>query len=156
MTNSVNGTRDNTFAIHNPSQVNVTWTKNNVSVQLRGFAKEDDALQMEPDDPTLTYTNGLYGDTSANINMNLKGTVTLKVKGSSDSNKKFAQWHREVLSGNVVPATIMFTGIDFRDTALNCLPERMAVMPRSSGEDPAITWTFKASEVRIAEELTAA
>lgn len=136
----------------------MTWAKEglNTPLQLIGFAMEDDAIQIDQDNPSLTYTKGLYGGTSANISQNTMGTVTLKFKSSSEDNKRFAAWHNEMMSGNAVPADIVVTGVDFKDSALKCLPEKIPAMPRTAAEDPSITWILKASEVIIGEPITAA
>jgi hypothetical protein len=154
MSDSINGTRDNSFRTHNPSQVNVTFKKGLSPIQLLGFSNDDEAIMIEQDNDSLSYTKGLYGATTANISLDDAGTVTLKFLGSSEDNKRFAEWHNEMKSGNVVPADIIVTGIDFKDSALKCLPVKIPPMPRSSKEDPVIVWVLKAASVKLAESIS--
>lgn len=153
MAGSVNGTQTNDFAVHSRSQVSVVMERSIGSIQLLGFSDDDDAIQIRQLNDSSSYSGGLYGNTTANINTDSMGEIVLKIKGTSDDNERMALWHAEMKAGNVDPATIIITGANYKHSAFNCLPRKPAEPAPASSEDPVMEWVLNVASVELFKKI---
>ena len=155
MSGSITGTQTNDFAVHARDQVSVTLQIGNTgSFQIFGFTDEDDCIQIRQTDPDITYTKGLYGQTSANLDTNQNGEVILKLRATSDDNQRIAEWKRRTRAGDVQPGTIIISDANYQHSAFNCLVAKAADAQPGTSEDPSIEWTLLAGNVELWKKVS--
>jgi hypothetical protein len=148
MSGAVTGTQTNDFAVHARNAVAVTLEIGTTgSIQLVGFTDEDDCISWTKVEDDITYTSGLYGSTSANINTNRVAELTLKLRASNDDNQRIADWHRRTIAGDVQAGTIIISDANYRTSCFNCLPRKFADGSPGSSEDPSVEWTINVGNI---------
>lgn len=146
----INNEIDNSFFYHVPSSVTVVFSQARIfggGYTITGLTQEDDSVQVEQTTATVTYTQGLYGRTTANVALDTRGLVTLKIIANHNDNFKLLSWHEQLTLGKIMPANITLGAVGYRKTAYRCLPTQQPTVLSASREEPSVTWTFVAQRI---------